>query len=544
MPHPTLRRLISVCVLSTGLATAAVAADLVELGAPARGVSEAWVATRAPATVRLDALAGGAATTVEIPLPDGTRALATRTGLTTRGPADYTWSGDLATGGRVILVVRGETLAGILSTDAGNVRIQRRANGTHVLETLDPNAFPPEGHAWAGPPAPSGATRSASGGPSAQDDGSVIDVLVVYSNDAQAAVADIEAEIQLMIDTTNDVLSNSQISPRMNLVAAYHTDYDATGAAGTELSRLKNKNDNQMDEVHTVRDALSADLVSLIVDDMDDFCGTAYVMQSVNLGFESKAFSVVKLDCAVGNFSFPHELGHNMGSRHDRANPSGGAYPYSWGYIHPDANPPDSWRTVMAYPCQSPDPACPRIPHFSNPLVLHNGNATGIPDGDPDSADNALSISNTASVVANFRDSTACGTDDTDGDGVLDGCDNCLDDPNPGQEDQDFDQIGDLCDNCPTVLNPGQEDADDNGIGDACEDSDGDGVPDVQDNCPDDPNPGQEDADGDEVGDVCDPNPNNPCASLAFGEGSTPAGIALLLAPLAAIAWLRRRRRA
>jgi hypothetical protein len=38
---------------------------------------------------------------------------------------------------------------------------------------------------------------------------------------------------------------------------------------------------------------------------------------------------------------------------------------------------------------------------------------------------------------------------DDDGDGVLNGCDNCPSTANPGQEDRDYDGIGDACDSCP-----------------------------------------------------------------------------------------------
>ena len=44
---------------------------------------------------------------------------------------------------------------------------------------------------------------------------------------------------------------------------------------------------------------------------------------------------------------------------------------------------------------------------------------------------------------------------DSDGDGILDGFDNCPDDVNPDQEDADFDQIGDVCD--PFPLDPDNE---------------------------------------------------------------------------------------
>jgi hypothetical protein len=123
---------------------------------------------------------------------------------------------------------------------------------------------------------------------------------------------------------------------------------------------------------------------------------------------------------------------------------------------------------------------------------------------------------------------------DSDVDGVRDGCDNCLNAPNPAQIDSDADGSGDICDNCSTIANSGQEDGDLDGVGDACDlcpghndlvDSDGDGVPngcdvcagfddsedmdidgkpDGCDNCGSVFNPTQTDSDGDDVGDACD----------------------------------------
>lgn len=43
---------------------------------------------------------------------------------------------------------------------------------------------------------------------------------------------------------------------------------------------------------------------------------------------------------------------------------------------------------------------------------------------------------------------------DTDGDGVADCIDNCIETLNPGQEDSDGDGIGDVCDACPTIPDP------------------------------------------------------------------------------------------
>jgi len=115
---------------------------------------------------------------------------------------------------------------------------------------------------------------------------------------------------------------------------------------------------------------------------------------------------------------------------------------------------------------------------------------------------------------------------DSDGDGIPDGTDNCLDTPNADQTDTDGDGVGDACDstpngdndddgidnatdNCPDVSNPDQADADGNGTGDACEappppDSDGDGISDELDNCSEVFNPDQIDTDGNGIGDACD----------------------------------------
>jgi hypothetical protein len=58
---------------------------------------------------------------------------------------------------------------------------------------------------------------------------------------------------------------------------------------------------------------------------------------------------------------------------------------------------------------------------------------------------------------------------DTDGDGICNTDDNCVNTANGNQIDADHDGVGDACDNCPNTANPGQEDSDHNGVGDACQ---------------------------------------------------------------------------
>lgn len=116
---------------------------------------------------------------------------------------------------------------------------------------------------------------------------------------------------------------------------------------------------------------------------------------------------------------------------------------------------------------------------------------------------------------------------DSDGDGVIDGSDNCALASNPRQQDADGDLVGDACDPCVDGPASGlDEDADK--VDDACDpcltgsnlDEDGDTFLDGCDVCPgigDD----QSDDDGDAIGNACDRLPGVMNQRVAF-DGFAP----------------------
>ena len=322
----------------------------------------------------------------------------------------------------VTFVVWKGQLAGNVALPDAFYQIRYASDELYAVSQLDQSTFPSEMEPIPVDQPTDSVPRAP--GASEADDGSTIDVLVVYTGAARLAAggtAEIETEINLAVAETNASYSNSLINQRVRLahmeeVALDESDLDW----GTTLARLADPIDGVLDQVHTLRDAFCADNVVLIVAD-NQYCGLAYLMVSVSSAFESSAFSLVSLPCAAGYYSFGHELGHNMSAHHDWfvfANDDTDPYLYNHGFVNVDAG----WRTIMAYnnECDSHGITCDRLPYWSNPNISYGGDPMGVPpgtstaclEGDLDHPDcdaqNQLVLNNTAFTVANFRPSASC----------------------------------------------------------------------------------------------------------------------------------------
>ncbi len=341
----------------------------------------------------------------------------------------YTWFGQVeeAENGLIIMVVENGVMAANITVDDRIFQVRAVENTVHAIREIDQTAF-----SDACDPIPVALEENPDlvSPLSSVDGGPYIDVLVVYSDDAASASFNIASEIQLAIDETNQSYINSDINQRLRLVPSREVIYAETGDLETDLDCIT-FHDNCLDEIHVWRNDYGADMVSFWVEN-GNYCGIGWLMQSVSPAFESWAFSVIDRGCATGYYAFGHELGHNMGAHHDRANaPEQGAYSYSYGY----QDPLENWRTLMAYNCPT---GCPRVQYWSNPDVTYFGRPMGVPAGQPNSADNHRTLNNTAATVSGFR---PCRDDDNDGYPHYDNCgtpQDCNDsDPmvNPGVED-------------------------------------------------------------------------------------------------------------
>ncbi len=180
----------------------------------------------------------------------------------------------------------------------------------------------------------------------------------------------------------------------------------------------------------------------------------------------------------------------------------------------------------------------------SGRVNLFNAVNTGtgcVDDGECDDGDPCNGVETCAGGVCQPGPITDCNSNgidddcepDSDGDGVIDGCDGCPLDINkttPGacgcgtpDTDGDGDGTPDCNDGCPT--DPGKISPGACGCGTPDTDSDGDGVPDCDDVCPggDD----NEDCDGDGTPDACDPDPcpSGPTLLLAFDTSTSVPGV-------------------
>ena len=326
----------------------------------------------------------------------------------------YVWIGRLSNGreGQVTLAVTGNVMAGSISTGDTSFSIRHAANGVHVIEEVDQAALPPELPPLLPPQgAPRGPHQPLDPIPTLEDDGSIIDVLVVYTpsaRTAQGGTSAMQAKIDLGITETNLAYADSGATQRLRLVWKEEVAYTEAASMSTDLSRLANTADGIMDNVHTLRNTYGADLVQLIVNN-SSACGVAYLMTTQSASFASSAFGVTHHSCISPNYSFAHEMAHNMGVHHDVYVTGGGTgvYAYSHGYVNQAAFPAGAatnkrWRDIMAYNNQCADSGfnCTRLRYFSNPANTY----TGDPMGDA-GANAAASLDNTRVTVSNFRQS-------------------------------------------------------------------------------------------------------------------------------------------
>jgi hypothetical protein len=248
---------------------------------------------------------------------------------------------------------------------------------------------------------PAGVVRPAGGSTSLV---TIVDVVVVYTTAARLGAGgtnEILAVIAAAVAETNLAYENSLVAARIRVVATSEVEYPEAGNLRDDLEDLETAEESSggrgipLRRVHELRRQFQGDLVCMITEQSDGPFGVANLMHQVSPLFAKEAFAVVQRAYANAYFTFAHELGHLMGCQHDREHAAGpGAFACSYGYRFVAGG--TYYHTIMAY-----QPGLP-IPYFSNPEVKIDGMPTGIAEGLPNAANNALTINRTVSTVAAF----------------------------------------------------------------------------------------------------------------------------------------------
>jgi len=353
---------------------------------------------RAPA----DPLAGE----ITLPFRGGTITLV-RTSSVVRDDGSISWRGVVKeTGERAALMVWGKAvLTGYFAYDGTIFAIENLGGGLTAFAELGRDKAIPD-H-----PAPT-AARDAAPVPSPEPPGAMpiepkvasfadaerlaleakhitIDVMLLYTpNVAARYVRDPADLLAVAIDETNETFRNSGLGNiRLRLVHTQPINYD--GSVEDQFTHLYSMVDGlgAFQTVRRLRDEKHADIVGLVIDNPKG-CGL-----STRVGPDSdEAYFVVHHACVTVSMSIAHEIGHILGIRHDRfADTSDAPLAYGHGYVNGD-----KWRDIMSY--NQGCGGCPRIPFWSNPRVMYNGEPTGTA-----AADSARVILENAERISKFR---------------------------------------------------------------------------------------------------------------------------------------------
>lgn len=188
---------------------------------------------------------------------------------------------------------------------------------------------------------------------------------------------DVNTRIQHIIEVTNQIYLDSNVNIQIAATEILAVDYPIDNDSSTALNHITDQTHEAFTDIENIRFQQGADMVALLrmFVDGDDACGLAWANSFIPTS-ENYMYSHTSIDC--GDYVNAHELGHNMGLAHSRAQgDTGYTFPYALGHRIADVD--NGFSTVMAYTVSN----APKIFKFSNPDILCTQLACGVDRNDP-----------------------------------------------------------------------------------------------------------------------------------------------------------------
>lgn len=312
------------------------------------------------------------------------------------------------------IVVHEGTVYAVIQTGGATYQIDHRADGVHTIRKIDQDRFP--GDKVITParprlPAPDSAgmkglsieTVFAAPEVAVPEANTVIRVGILVTTLTRSHHTNWASIAQASLTDANTAFSRSGVTITFANAGIAGFNYNETGKSFNQVL----SDATASAAVASWRNSHAADLISVFRDDSgrgNDYCGLAWYHDTPSASTKGYAHSVVNIACAVDNHSFAHELGHNMGLKHDRyaeGKMGTDTSHYNYGY----SNVAKRARTIMAYAdyCYSKGVSCTRIGYFSNPYKAYNGGVLGVKPGVTNAAHNAARLNQTKAAIAAYK---------------------------------------------------------------------------------------------------------------------------------------------